>query len=121
MSPPAATTPAAPPWMLASSRRFTAAQVDAVFAAIAAHYGVAMADMKGHTHRREIAWARHVAISIASELSGLADPALAAHLQHERSGIGYARRRVQDTCDAYPVLREDLTALRLAIAAKLNL
>lgn len=70
------------------------------------------------TRRREIVWARHVAMVLVGENSRLSVTSIGRYFQRDHTTVLHARKAVRDLCDTNEVLRGEVMELSAAILAK---
>ena len=86
------------------------AEIERIQKVVSAHFGKDIAVMRGTVRTADAAWARHIAMFLAIELTGATLQVVAKAFGKRDHGTSrHALRAVKDRCDVYP---EDLATVR---------
>lgn len=105
--------PPMPQSVLKSKSELVAHIVDAV----AQHYGVTAADIRGRRQNACFTWARQVALFLAVEFTNESDMRIGRLFGLDPTTVRHACRRVEVRRAAVPSIASDLSTVRLAIEA----
>ncbi len=103
--------PPVPASVLKSRSELVAHIVDAV----AQHYGVTAADIRGRRQNACATWARQVTLALAVEFTNETNGRIGKLFDLDPTTVHYACRRVEAQAAASPRVASDLSAVRLAI------
>jgi chromosomal replication initiator protein len=92
--------------------------IDAIKRAAADHYGVSVMDIEAHIHTAKPVRARHVAMTLARQLTAKSLPVIARYFGgRHHSNVLYAIRKIERQAAGDDGLARDLAAIAVTLGA----